>query len=52
MYILLCGNPPFVGDSKDQIFDQIMKPNLNLFLDKAWQNVSTEAKDLISQMMK
>jgi calcium-dependent protein kinase len=38
-YILLCGKPPFFGDSKDQVYASIKNSELNLSSDD-WTNVS------------
>jgi calcium-dependent protein kinase len=51
MYILLCGYPPFNGDSDTEILNRI-KEGKFVFPEEEWENVSKEAKDLISCMLK
>lgn len=49
MYILLSGKPPFGGED-EEILDKIKKGNFDLKADP-WPRVSSEAKDLIKQML-
>lgn len=51
-YIMLCGFPPFRSAKKDQdeLFDLIMEGDYE-FLSPYWDNVSKEAKDLISKLL-
>lgn len=49
-YILLCGYPPFLADTRAALFRCIMKGRFE-FHDDAWGQVSDEAKDFISQML-
>lgn len=51
-YIMLCGFPPFRSAKKDQdeLFDLIMEGDYE-FLSPYWDNVSNEAKDLISKLL-
>lgn len=51
-YIMLCGFPPFRSAKKDQdeLFDLIMEGDYE-FLSPYWDNVSDEAKDLISKLL-
>ena len=51
MYILLCGYPPFNGDSDTEILNRI-KEGKFVFPEEEWANVSIDAKDLISCMLK
>ena len=44
MYILLTGDPPFDGNSEEEIFSKIKKSKLNLKHPK-WKNVSENCKD-------
>lgn len=46
LYIMLCGFPPFWGNSNDAIFDAIQHNELQ-FKSSKWRNVSEPAKDLI-----
>lgn len=45
-YILLCGYPPFYGDTDNDILRRVKKGVFD-FKGKEWKNVSNEAKDLI-----
>lgn len=50
LYILLSGVPPFWGESEQQIFDAILKGNLD-FQSEPWPQISSEAKDCVKQML-
>jgi calcium-dependent protein kinase len=50
MYILLTGEPPFVGDSEEEIFSNILNSELNLEHPKL-KNVSENCKDLIKRLL-
>jgi calcium-dependent protein kinase len=50
LYVLLCGYPPFDGDSNKDIFRAILKSKLE-FDEEEWGNISKEAKDLISKLL-
>lgn len=55
LYILLCGYPPFAGDSDREIYSQI-KAGLDAIPEGAfpaedWQGISKEAMDLIRKML-
>jgi len=50
LYILLCGLPPFDGDSNVEIFTQILCSPLDLASDP-WPKVSTAAKELVKGML-
>jgi len=49
-YILLCGFPPFYGDTVPEIFEQIMEANFD-YPEEYWGNVSKEAKDFINRLL-
>jgi len=49
-YLLLCGFPPFYGDSLPEVFEQIMKADYD-FPEPYWDNVSKEAKDFIKNLL-
>ena len=51
-YIMLCGFPPFRSAKRDQdeLFDLIMEGDYE-FLSPYWDNISDEAKDLISKLL-
>ena len=50
MYILLTGYPPFVGENEDEIFDNILKQDLNLNVPQL-KNITESCKDLINQLL-
>lgn len=50
LYILLCGFPPFYSDSTPELFDQIIEGKYE-FPSPYWDNISKEAKDLISNLL-
>ena len=45
-YILLCGNPPFYGDSTEEIEKKIRIGDFS-FEDEVWHHVSDPAKDFV-----
>jgi calcium-dependent protein kinase len=51
LYILICGYPPFNGDSDNDIMKAVLKGKFS-FPNEDWKNVSKEAKDLITNMLK
>ena len=50
-YILLCGYPPFNGDTDPDIFDNIKKGRFD-FPDPAWSNKSDMVKDFIKCLLR
>lgn len=50
LYILLCGVPPFYGDSEQQIFEQVIRGELDLSSDP-WPKISQSAKDVVTKML-
>ena len=50
LYVLLSGEPPFNGPSDGAIYSKIKKMKFN-FPPQRWDNISKEAKDLISHML-
>ena len=50
-YILLCGYPPFNGDTDPDIFEAIKQAFFN-FPSQAWGHVSPEAKDFIKCLLR
>jgi calcium-dependent protein kinase len=50
MYILLCGFPPFGGQTDDQILKRVSVGRYS-FPSPEWDEISFEAKDLISKML-
>jgi len=51
MYILLCGYPPFFGDSDAEILSRVRAGNFS-FNDADWRHVSDLAKDLIRGLLR
>lgn len=51
MYILLCGYPPFYGDSDADILAKVRLGNYS-FNQADWKNISKEAKDVIRGLLK
>ncbi|XP_057605569.1 serine/threonine-protein kinase 33 isoform X3 [Hippopotamus amphibius kiboko] len=51
MYILLCGEAPFMASSEDKLFELIRKGELH-FKDSAWDSISDSAKSVLKQLMK
>ncbi|EGG23482.1 myosin light chain kinase [Cavenderia fasciculata] len=49
-YILLCGFPPFYGDTIPEIFEFIMEANFDYPADY-WDHISKEAKDFINHLL-
>ena len=45
-YLMLCGDPPFTGDSNNEIFKKIIKSELS-FNQYKWKNISEDAKDFV-----
>lgn len=50
-YILLCGYPPFYGDSDHQIFDQVKAGRFD-FPSPEWDTISDDAKDFVCCLLK
>ena len=50
MYILLCGFPPFAGNTDKEILHKVAIGRYS-FPSPEWDNISFEAKDLIEKMM-
>lgn len=50
MYILLAGEPPFQGDSEEEIMKNIINQKLNLDVPEL-ENVSKQCKDLIKKLL-
>jgi calcium/calmodulin-dependent protein kinase I len=49
-YILLCGFPPFWGESQGELFDKILAADYE-FPSPEWDNVSDNAKDFIKKLL-
>jgi calcium-dependent protein kinase len=61
LYILLCGYPPFNGETDVEIMKAVKKGNYDFpskflffiyFLEEEWDAISKECKDLLSKMLK
>ena len=50
LYILLCGSPPFTGSNDKSIMRKVEK-GIFTFDDPIWNNVESEAKDLITLLL-
>jgi calcium-dependent protein kinase len=50
MYIVICGSPPFDGNSDDEILQRVAKGVYSL-ADESWQDVSAEAKTLVGNLL-
>jgi len=50
-YILLCGYPPFYGDSDNQIFDHVRTGRFS-FPSPDWDSISVSAKDFIRCLLR
>ena len=49
-YILLCGYPPFYGDTDNQIFDAVRTARFD-FPSPDWDGISDSAKDFVSALL-
>lgn len=50
-YILLCGYPPFYGDSDTEIFDSVRTGRFD-FPSPEWDNISASAKGFVQYMLR
>jgi len=50
LYIMLCGYPPFYGESDAEILEAVLE-GIYDFDDEVWDEVSEEAKDMIRGML-
>lgn len=46
LYIMLCGYPPFYGESDSEIMQAVLE-GIYDFEDEVWDAVSKEGKDLV-----
>jgi len=49
-YILLCGFPPFYGNTEQQIFNKILRAEYD-FPSPDWDHISEEAKEFIKALL-
>ena len=50
MYMMLSGQPPFKGDNDEEIYQSIKEGKYN-FDDEIWDEISSDAKDLIKNLL-
>lgn len=50
LYIMLCGVPPFPGNTQEQIFERIKRGEVNMERGP-WKEISFEAKDLVTRLL-
>ena len=50
MYILLCGEPPFYGETEEEIFEKVKRCDYS-FSNPAFKKVSKNCKDLIRKLL-
>jgi len=50
MFILLCGYPPFSGDTNEQILERVATGKFEFHADR-WADVSGDAQDLIRELL-
>lgn len=51
MYIMLCGYPPFYGETDSDVLARVRLGTFT-FVQADWKNISTDATDLIIRMLK
>ncbi|XP_071988098.1 serine/threonine-protein kinase 33 isoform X1 [Engystomops pustulosus] len=51
MYMLLSGDPPFMGSSEEKLFEHIKRGQLK-FSSSVWQSVSEAAKDVLQKLLR
>ena len=49
-YLMLCGEPPFNGNSNNEIFKKIVKESIK-FNSYMWKNISQNAKDFVKMCL-
>jgi calcium-dependent protein kinase len=50
LYLMLCGTPPFNGETDDDIYNQIIEARYSME-GELWNDVSQASKDLVSKML-
>ena len=50
LYIMLCGYPPFYGETDIEVYKKITQFDYE-FDDEVWDTVSDEGKDIINQIL-
>ena len=51
LYMMLCGYPPFYGDSDNEIFESVRTGRFD-FPSPDWDDISQTAKDFICSLLK
>jgi len=51
LYILLCGHPPFRGETELEVVQKLSKVNFSVEVEK-WASLSSDAQDLIESLLK
>ena len=51
LYVMLCGSPPFHGDSDEDVLKQVKEAKWSFPDDEIWADISKDAKDLVSKLM-
>lgn len=51
LYILLCGYPPYDGESDEEIMEMILRDRIE-FEESEWKNISLEAKEFVKKLLK
>ena len=49
-YIMLCGDPPFKGNSNHEIFNKILREDIK-FSSKKWEKISDDAKNFVKNCL-
>ena len=49
-YIMLCGDPPFKGNSNHEIFNKILREDVK-FSSKKWEKISDDAKNFVKNCL-
>ena len=50
LYVMISGEPPFYGENDNEIYAQILNTEVK-FNQKVWDDISSEAKDLIQKLL-
>ncbi|KAL8542299.1 hypothetical protein ACS0TY_003240 [Phlomoides rotata] len=50
IYIMLCGTPPFWGETEQDIFEAVLRGDID-FSSDPWPNILKSAKDLVKRML-
>lgn len=50
LYILLCGQPPFWGETEEMVFRSVVRGQYDL-ISRPWPQISSGAKDVVRQLL-